>query len=112
MQPTGGTYRDHLQAAEEQTGETIAELHPDPPPLELRHIWDVFAELSGTRPFISAGMGGAFPAPLPYSEIDAWCRLTGCYLSGWEIRALKAVDAAYLAAQSASKPTHRDNPPQ
>lgn len=76
----------------------------------MRHVWDIFCELTGSRSYISGGLGGAMPTPIPYAEIDAWSRLTDYPLSTWEIRALKAVDAAYLSAQSKeTKTPPKDN---
>ena len=90
-QPNGGTLREHLQVAEDQTGETIAELHPDPPPRELTYLWTIFAELHSGR-----GNNGFGPLPLSYSEIDAWSRLTAQPLRPWEVAAIKRIDTAYI----------------
>lgn len=66
---------------------------------ELERLWGVWRELSATR---SSGM---VPNPISYSEIEAFCRLTGEQLEPWEARAVRAVDDAYM--RSLSEP-HED----
>lgn len=59
-------------------------------PAAGEHIWDWFWSLHGGR---RAGFG---PEPLAYSEIAAWCALTGARPMPDEVRIIKAMDAAYL----------------
>ena len=40
------------------------------------------------------------PAPLTYQEIDAWIRLTGLQVYPHEIDLIRAMDGAYMRAQS------------
>lgn len=42
----------------------------------------------------SYGMSG--PNPLGWSEIKAWCDLTGIVLLSWEVDVLKALDMAWV----------------
>lgn len=65
-------------------------------PYEFEHIWIWFLELSGTR---QNGMG---VNPITYQEIHAWSvvnELVGT-ISQFEIRAIKAIDRAFLVFQS------------
>lgn len=41
-------------------------------------------------------------SPLALSDIDAWCRLSGCRLTGWELETILLIDQAALSA--ATKP--------
>jgi hypothetical protein len=54
------------------------------------HVWKWFLELSRGR---DAGFAAN---PLKYSEIEAWCRLSGTRLEPWEIRAICRLDMAYF----------------
>lgn len=84
----GTPLRAHLQAAGiEQPNEMP---FPDP----LSYLWEWFMELGSGR------TGGFGPNPLTWEGISAWCDLTGTRLSPWEVRAIKALDCAYLTAQS------------
>ena len=56
------------------------------------HVWNWFWALDAGR---APGMTG--PAPLSFVEIDAWRRLMQEDPRPWEIRAIKAMDAAYLS---------------
>jgi len=40
------------------------------------------------------------PSPITYETIDAYIRVTGNPLAGWEIRSIKRLDAAWLKVQS------------
>lgn len=44
------------------------------------HLWQWFCEIVG-------------PERLTFAEIDAWQRVTGASLSGWEVSALRQMDA-------------------
>lgn len=41
-----------------------------------------------------AGFGG--PLPLAWADIAAWARLTDTRLSGYEVRLLRRMDAAFM----------------
>lgn len=66
-----------------------ARLRTPPIPAALAHVWDWFGELSAARTGNGAG-----PNPIPYSEIEAWARLTGRVLAVRDVRALAALDQA------------------
>jgi len=59
----------------------------------MRFLWGAFLSLSKAR--TGNGFG---PNPLPYGEIDAWCRLMQTRLDPWEVDALRRLDDAYLEA--------------
>ncbi len=82
----GTPLRSHLQAA------GMDEPNPHPFPEALGYLWDWFCELSSGRP---SGMG---PGPLTWEGILAWTTLTGTRPAPWEIRALRALDTAFLNA--------------
>lgn len=63
-------------------------LHPG-----VVHLWNAFAQLSAAR--TNNGFG---PNPIPYSEIDAYSRLTAQSFDPWEVAAIRALDDAYISA--------------
>lgn len=65
---------------------------PELPPLGL-HVWTWFLELHQAR-----GGNGFGPSPLSYRELTDWSTLTGQRLEPWEVRAVMAVDRAYMAS--------------
>lgn len=80
------------------TGERPPELRTPECPAAVAYLLQWFAELSRGRP---VGMG---LAPLSWCEIDAWSRLTGTRLQHWELRALLALDGAWLRAAAKGRP--------
>jgi hypothetical protein len=87
----GGTVNDHL-AALERKGRRPKMVEPELPP-GTAHIWNTFVQLSAAR------TGNGFGAnPLPYGEIEAFCRLTRTDLEPWEIDVIRALDLEFLAA--------------
>lgn len=69
----------------------IPDLHPEPPPAEVDHLWRWFLDLHEAR-------GGGFGVqPIGYAEIDAWARLTGLLPTPWEVSALRRLDGVYLS---------------
>lgn len=61
-----------------------------------------FFELSTGR---GAGMAG--PAPIPWSEMEAWARLRGRALTPFEARLLRQCDLEMLAAYARKDKTAR-----
>lgn len=92
MQEDGQTKRDHLEQVEQTTGKQLIPNIEIPP--EGEHVWGWFWELNSTR---GGGMG---PAPLTYTEIGAWVQLTGLQVYPHEIDLIRAMDGAYMRAQS------------
>lgn len=87
--------REHLEQVAKITGKTPDELvAPDFPDL-LLYLWEAFLDLHKGR---SYGMNGG--NPLTWSDIAAWCNLTGIVLSSWEVTTIKALDMAWVAAMS------------
>ncbi|MGG5810942.1 phage tail assembly chaperone [Falsiroseomonas sp. CW058] len=99
--PTGESQRDALERVAEITGKRPRELDAAPGlPHGTERLYDIFAQLSAGR---SYGMSG--PMPLSSLEIQAWCSLTGQRLDGWELTAIRRLDAAWIKASN--KPDER-----
>lgn len=56
------------------------------------YLWDWYKDLARGR-----GSSGFGLSPLSWSDIDAWCRLTGVTLERWELEVLKRIDSAEQA---------------
>jgi hypothetical protein len=89
-QKDGATYREHLKAVEEMTGITPQELTTVEVSHIIMYLWEWFLDLNSTR---QSGMG---MNAISYSEICAWCELTGNRPSPYEIRVIKLLDRVYL----------------
>lgn len=87
-----GTVREHLEAQERMTGRTPKRLILPELPCQIEHLWSWFRELAAAR--TGNGYG---PNPIAWTEIAAWAALTGARPTPWEVAALKALDAEYLA---------------
>lgn len=92
-QDDGETLRTHLQSAWRQTGVKPEGWPNARLPAQVKYLWDYFAELNRAR-----GSNGFGPSPLSFSDIASWQALTGNSLDPWELRALLAIDAHYLAS--------------
>ena len=80
----GATKRDHLkQAGRKGPAVTVS--------VPLRYLLDWFFELDAGR-----GGNGFGLNPISFADIEAWSRLTGARPLPWEVRAIKAMDAALL----------------
>lgn len=65
------------------------------------HLLEWFADLDASRSYtVIAGLGGAtaVPNPIGYQELLAWAQVSGNEPTAWEIRTLRAMDAAWRAA--------------
>lgn len=82
----GTTRRAHLEAA------GIENPNGKPFPEVLAYLWGWFCDLSSGR---TMGMGAN---PITWEGMVAWCSLTGNRPAPWEVRALKALDSAYLTS--------------
>lgn len=80
--------RDHLEAFRRRTGRPHPLSAAPPLPPEAAHLWEWFLDLHAAR---SPGR------PLAWHEIAAWAALSGERPAPWEVRALRALDAAWLA---------------
>ena len=43
------------------------------------------------------------PEPIRYTEIEAWCNLTGVRLEHWELRAMVRIDEVFLGVAHGSR---------
>lgn len=75
------------------TGRTPEELIGPTFPERLTHVWEMFLNLHMGRTY---SMGS--PNPLSWSDIKAWDDLMRVGLKEWEVRAIKALDMAWLSA--------------
>ncbi len=69
----------------------IKQLEGPPFPEELRYLYEWGIELHGRSGVTMSGL-----APLTYTTIDAWCRLTEIALEPREVQALMILDSAML----------------
>lgn len=100
-QADGCTLREHLLSGYEQTGIMPEELASVPKLSPYaRHVWAFFEELHRAR-----GYTGFGPLPISFRDIEAWQGLMGQRLDPWELRAILAIDAEYIASASKTKPT-------
>lgn len=74
------------------TGEILLD-EPEPPEGDGTILWHWFFELNEGRQ--SSGFG---PLPLSYVEIKSWCVLCGTRPQAWQIKVLRAMDAAFIGA--------------
>ncbi|MCA0032767.1 hypothetical protein [Mesorhizobium sp. B263B2A] len=91
----GVTLRETLQGLlararePKRKAELAAELDVPPLPACLTYLWSTFLRISNRR---------SADAPLLWSEIDAFLRVTGRRFDPWEIEMMEALDRAYLMA--------------
>jgi hypothetical protein len=86
--------REHLQSAAAQ-GDADAELELQAVPALPRlaaHVWGWFIELARCRTY--GGMGN--PLPISYRDVVAWRDMTGVEPEPWELKAIFAIDVAWL----------------
>lgn len=72
--------------------------HPGPDvelSMAIAHIWDWFWQLNGRR---QSGQSGS--QPLTHAEIKSWAELTDTDITPAEVRALIAMDDAFLVVCS------------
>lgn len=84
------TVADHLAAVARATGKKVDENAPKLPH-EMRYLWRTFVSLHRAR-----GSNGWGPSPITWSDLDAYCRLTGVALDPWEVEAIRALDEAFM----------------
>ena len=89
----GTTFRQHLEAVAQATGETPPELIPLPIPAGCGAVWSVFLQLNARR-----GNNGMALSPIALADIVAWQTLMGVELTPWEIETLLQLDCVALAA--------------
>jgi len=92
------TQREHLEQVEKMLGEAPPELiSPDFPDVAA-HLWAAFLDIHKGR---SYGMSGGNPRS--WSDIAAWCNLTGIVLSSWDVETIKALDMAWVRSSNEDK---------
>lgn len=96
----GVPQREHWEAAAERGSVAArARLESASLPEELEYLWEWAIALHGR-----SGLGMAGIAPLTYSTIAEWARLTGNEPDALEIEALMSLDAAMMTrSESAEK---------
>lgn len=80
------------------TGKMHPLLQTPPPSGIVSHVFEWFRDLNSAR--TSNGFGYN---PLSYSEIMAWCRLSGTHLTTFELSLIKDLDNAYMAARAEAR---------
>ena len=99
LQEDGSTLRDHLLSGWRQK-------HYDPryKPEELKYshlpflatpVWNYYNSLSSRRAVTEFG-----PACITWQDLKAWQDMTGNKLQEWELKAILALDDAYISAWS------------
>ena len=84
--------RETLEVVARVSGRMPEEgINPGSIPAEVAHVWSWFTAL---RESAGAGLNG--PLPITNLEMLAFFTLEGMALEGWETRAIRAVDSAYL----------------
>ena len=73
------------------------QLEPVEVPDCAMHIWGWFARLSAKR-VVGMGVG-----PISSMEKEAWCRLHSVSMSPFEVLAIEAIDAVYVASSNKEK---------
>ena len=87
----GKSMREHLEQVEKQLGREIEELNGPRLPDILSSLWTYFLSINQGR---SAGFSG--PNSLSYTDIKAWCELTGTPLDAREVQTIKLLDSVYI----------------
>jgi hypothetical protein len=76
--------------------ELTKKLATPPFPPALHYVWKAFFRMRRRK-----GAGFSGPAPLEWSDFDAFVRRSGLNLSPWEVELLERLDDLYLAALAA-----------
>jgi hypothetical protein len=93
---TGTSYREQLEGllsrakTEERRADLADQLKCPDLPTALAYLWQAFAHLSQRR---QVGFG---PSPIMWSEIRAYCDLSGLKLRPWEVFTILDLDDVYL----------------
>ena len=85
----GAALGEHYAAVARATGKEVA---PAPVlPAALSYLWNHFAMLHRCR-----GNNGFGPNPISWSEMQAYCYMTGARLAPWEVEAIRLLDDEFL----------------
>lgn len=96
---------DLPETTQEYYDEQAAKYMPELPPMECGGEY-LISRLFEVGPSASNGMG---PAPITWTEIDAWCRRGGVDLSPSDARLLRRLSVEYV--NESSKATANFHPP-
>lgn len=86
--------REHLEIVHKTTGRMPPELDVPDIPKEFEYLMSVFYELSAARPV------GMAVGPIAFEAIEAYNRLTGAGLVGWEVQTIKRLDIAWMKVRN------------
>lgn len=101
------SYRETLQGLVQRTrnaerlAEYQAEMQCPPLPPAMNYLWSVFLRLANRRS--SNGFGAN---PIPWTEIEAFSRLTRTRLTPWEVEIVEMLDNLYRIEQSRTGTEH------
>jgi len=96
--PDGTTQRDHIESYQQQTGVIPEGWEPVECPACMRYLWGYFLEMNCRRTSTGFGIN-----PISHEALDAWQRLRGIKLLPFEIRALDALESAFLLSRNKAK---------
>jgi len=86
--------REHLEVVHKTTGRMPPELDVPEIPEEFEYLMHVFYELSSAR------QSGMSLGPIAFEAIEAYNRLTGAGLVGWEVQTIKRLDMAWIRVRN------------
>lgn len=89
----GTTLRSHYEQIQRTTGQLPEDAIGPQIPSWLGYLVDHYSALSQVR-----SVGDNSVGPIRYGDIIDYKRLFGIELESWEIRAIKAIDVAFIAA--------------
>lgn len=72
-----------------------ADLALPPFPETLRYLWQAFRRMRRRHGGNGLGLG-----PISWGDIDAYDRLSGMRLAGWEVAVIERLDDLFLAEQA------------
>jgi hypothetical protein len=82
-----------LEQVEKTTGKRPKEMESQEAPYNLMYLWECFWDINDGR---QSGMSG--PTALSWHEIRSWSDLSGIEIDPWELKAIRAMDKAFLSA--------------
>ncbi len=91
----GSTARQHAEAFERQTGQVAPDLNGPDLRVDVAHVWQWFLELHARR-----GSNGWGANALSWGDMFAWVSLTQPGIRPAELRAIMALDNAWMAQQA------------
>ena len=91
----GSTERQHLESVARQTKTNPPELNGPELPPDLEHVWVWFLDLHSRR-----GGNGFGANPLAWTDLLAWVYLMQPIIRIEELRAIMALDNAWMAMQA------------